>query len=430
MYTKYFGLRKRPFDILPDSEFLFLSEQHKIAINNIKFAILNRDSFVVVTGHVGVGKTTILKKIYAELGNSIELARLTHTTLSPVELIQAILLAFSQPAESNSRVHLLEQLRLFLQQRYDQNKPVVIAVDEAQNLSPEALEELRLLTCIDADGRRLLTIVLMGQPLLNSILETDRMANLRQRTRLRQQLDNLNAYETLEYVRHRLAIVGGDLDRIFAPGTVRNVFNVTAGNPRLINTLCDTTLIGCAVNKAEKVTNEILRAVLDELDWKLPWTSDKGERSNTNGQAREKITMLLYLKGAHSRTVTLDTLPFLIGQDHSNNLSIGDSRVKRRHAVIFLANGRFAIETMAKGNELTVNGVSVQSQVLTPGDVIGIGSSHLVLHSFGSKIPNFANNGWQPQTPSSSNVPGIRDSEFELLPEKPTSTRFADGSHG
>jgi type II secretory pathway predicted ATPase ExeA len=397
MYTQYFGLRKRPFDILPDSEFLFLSEQHKTAIDNIKFAILNRDSFVVVTGQVGVGKTTILKKIYKELGDSIEIARLTHTTLSPAELIQAILIAFHQQIETSSRVHLLEQLRLFLQQRYDQDTPVVIAVDEAQNLSPEALEELRLLTCIDADGRRLLTIVLIGQPRLNWILETDRMSNLRQRTRLRQHLENLSVHETFDYVRHRLAVVGGDLDRIFAPGTARIVYNVTAGNPRLINTLCDTALIGCAVRKADKITHEILREVLEELDWKLPWSNQGSTNYKMATRTGPPERLLLFQNGAHTRSISLDTLPFLIGRDRSNNLSIQDSRVRRRHAVIFSSEGKIAIERLSRSNILTINNLPIRKRLLKPNDLISIGSSRIFLLFKTSPLAEFHSVSTSPQ---------------------------------
>jgi type II secretory pathway predicted ATPase ExeA len=357
-----------------------LSGQHKRAIANVKFAIMNRDSFVVITGEIGIGKTTILNKIYSDLGDSLLLARLAHTTLSPVELLQATLLAFQQPVETNQKLFLLEQIRLFLIEQYHQNNHVIIAIDEAQNLCVNTLEELRLLTCIDSNDRKLLTVVLVGQPDLNDLIDLDRLANLRQRTRLRQHLDSLTAADTMKYLRHRLAVAGGSFDNLFAPGTANLIYRVTLGNPRLINTLCDTAMMACAVEKTKTVTHEILQEALYELDWKFSATAVAQNSADTDVGEKKSMRFAVYTEDGYEFSVLIETVPFTIGSDTSNNLCVVDDAVLPHYAVINEIRSKPAIESFCTDNRLLINGRPKITHFLESGDVIDIGSYQIVFH--------------------------------------------------
>ena len=155
MYEEYFGLSCRPFDLSPDPNFLFMTPQHARAVANIKFALMNRDSFVIISGEIGIGKTTVLNSVLEDLGRDFVTAKLTHTTLSHIELLQALLSAFGMPMYTKKKVLMLDTLREFFLQKNKEGKHVVIVVDEAQNLSAPALEELRLLSCIDTADRKI-----------------------------------------------------------------------------------------------------------------------------------------------------------------------------------------------------------------------------------------------------------------------------------
>ncbi len=268
MYEGYFHLTGRPFDLAPDPRFLYLTAQHGRAAANVRFALMNHDSFVVITGEIGTGKTTILNAALDELGPQYVAARLVHTTLTDVELLQALLSEFGIPNYGTRKVRLLDTLRTYFLEQHAAGKHVVIIVDEAQHLSSAALEELRLLSCIDAHDRRIVSIVLTGQPSLDDVLNVPGLAQLRQRTRLRQRLRPMTETETAEYIRHRLKVVGGNADDLFDPQAVAEIHRLCLGIPRLINTLCDTALTACMVSGEFRVTVETLAQVVEELGWR------------------------------------------------------------------------------------------------------------------------------------------------------------------
>ena len=253
MHDYFFQLTCRPFDLAPDPKFLFMTAQHARAAANVRFALLNHDSFVVITGEIGTGKTTVLNAALRQLGPQYVTARLVHTTLSDIELLQALLSEFGLPDYRPEKVRLLDALRAFFLEQHLAGRHVVIIVDEAQHLSPLSLEELRLLSCIDSQDRRIVSIVLMGQPSLDDALDDPSLIQLRQRARLRQRLGPLNEAETADYIRHRLRVAGGNADQIFAPDTYAEIHRLTQGIPRLINTLCDTALTACMVDQKPRV---------------------------------------------------------------------------------------------------------------------------------------------------------------------------------
>ncbi len=384
MYIDYFGLTRRPFAILPDSHFLYLSEQHARAIANIKFALANKDSFVVITGEIGVGKTTILNSVLATLDNTIVMARITHTSLSPTELLQAVLLTFDLPIENDGKVLLFDRIRQFLLEQYAKGKHVVIAVDEAQNLGSLALEELRLLTCIEADTKELLTVVLMGQPALSDLINSEALHNLRQRTRLRQHLWRLNFDETIEYLKHRLSVAGGDYEKIFERDAVQLIHDVTLGTPRLINTLCDTTMTAVALRETGSVTAECVHEVLEELGWKE--NSAPPNDAVKMPASSNMPTLAVYRDGQLMDQVTVVHPLFAIGRSSSNHLQLDDRGTGRRHAIISFENGHYNIEDFDSRNRTYHNGkrCGVRPVALISGDQIAIGNYELVFREASS----------------------------------------------
>lgn len=380
MHTDYFGLRRRPFQILPDSEFLYLSEQHAQAIANIKFALANKDCFVVITGEIGVGKTTILNNVLKSLDHDVEMVRLTHTSLSPVELLQAVLLAFDQPVKHDSKVLLFDDIRKFLLEKYAAGKQVVIAVDEAQNLGSAALEELRLLTCIDADTKELLTVVLMGQPTLSDLINSEALHNLRQRTRLRQHLRRLTSSETVDYLKHRLSVAGGDYDEIFDHSAVELIHQATLGTPRLINTLCDTALTATAIHDGKRVTEACVQEVLDELGWRISHISTFD--GNFGGEV-EFPSLLVYFEGQLLSQSVCKPPIVVIGRCSSNHVVIQDKSISRRHALIAYDDGQFRVEDLNSMNGTFINSkrCSGRPYVLKSGDRLTLGYYSLVFRN-------------------------------------------------
>jgi len=383
MHDYFFQLSCRPFDLAPDPRFLFMSEQHRRAAANVRFALMNHDSFVIITGEIGSGKTTVLNAALQQVGPQFVTARIVHTTLTDIELLQALLSQFGIPNYRKNKVRLLDELRAFFLEQHMAGRHVVIIVDEAQHLSSLALEELRLLSCIDAHDRRIVSIVLMGQPALDDVLDDPSLMQLRQRTRLRQRLGPLNAAETAQYIRHRLEVAGGNADAIFEPETFAEIYRLTSGTPRLINTLCDTALTACMVEKRYTVDLQTLASVVEELGWRWADSDGRRERGADEPQAGEPAKpaaalLQVYCAGKLLRNVEMGSVPFSIGRGPGNQLVIDEPAVSRRHALIDATQGGYVIEDLNSRNGLLVNGQRHEVAVLRSGDVIGIGSVRLV----------------------------------------------------
>jgi len=377
MYEQYFDLDCRPFDISPDPKFLFMTEQHSRAVANIKFALMNRDSFVIITGEIGIGKTTVLNAVLDELGPEYVTAKLTHTTLSHIELLQALLSEFGMPNYSKKKVLLLDTLRNFFLDKNKQGKHIVIIVDEAQNLSAPALEELRLLSCIDTADRKIVSIVLTGQRGLDDVVDSPGLRQLRQRARLRQRLEALSEEDTTEYIQHRLAVAGGNIKKMFNAEALKEIHRLAFGIPRLINTLCDTALMSCMVEENKKVTLETVDTVVQELRWQ--WFEDRDQekllpKNTGEGHTNEKsVTLTVFRAGQFVEQTIADHFPFVIGRSNANDLVIIDKEVSRRHALIDCISGIYVIEDLNSKNGTLVNRKKRSRALLRPGDTITLG---------------------------------------------------------
>jgi type II secretory pathway predicted ATPase ExeA/pSer/pThr/pTyr-binding forkhead associated (FHA) protein len=388
MYEKHFGLTCRPFDLAPDPRFIYMTPQHSRAVANVKFALLNGDSFVIITGEIGIGKTTVLNKVLEELGPHFVTAKLTHTTLSHIELLQALLSEFGMPIYKKKKVLLLDTLRAFFLKTHQEGKHIVIIVDEAQNLTGPALEELRLLSCIDTADRKIISIVLTGQPNLDDLIDAPGLTQLRQRARLRQRLEALNEEETVDYLRHRLTIAGGELDNVFEPQAAKDVYRLTQGIPRLINTLCDTALTACMVNDIPKVTLEVIDEVIHELRWQ--WFEECENQDDRTRQVQPasqqkgrtpRVMLMVYKSGQFVEQVQASQFPFVIGRSNANDLVIIDKEVSRRHALIDCIGGIYVVEDLNSKNGILVNRKRRPRALLRSGDIITFGQMDVVFYS-------------------------------------------------
>src|SRR5512147_2624751 len=243
MYTEQFRLRELPFRLSPDPEFLYLSKNHSRAKAYMESTIWFTDGFVVITGEIGSGKTTLIETFLRELEKDVVVAQINQTQVSAVEFLQAVLVQFGFSPFKMKKAELIATLNSFLIEQYGAGRKVLLIVDEAQNLSLRVLEEIRLLSGVETTKEKVLRIILAGQPELNTKLDSDDLAQLKQRVRLRFHLTPLSEQDTIAYVRHRLDVAGAAGRQIFEPETFPEIFRYTGGTPRLINTLCDTALL-------------------------------------------------------------------------------------------------------------------------------------------------------------------------------------------
>lgn len=267
MYTAYFGLEEPPFRLTPDVDYMFMSRGHQRAKAYIDYALVSKDGFVVITGDIGSGKTMLLRKVLSEDHDSTVLVHIDQTQLTSVEFLQFILQDLTGEAGSGNKVELLQRLKKCLEEADMQGLRVVVCVDEAQVLSREVLEELRLLSALEARKDALISIILMGQPELWTLLETPEQEQLRQRVRLHLHLKGLEPDEARAYVLHRLSVAGsGNPEELLSNDAWDAIYKYTGGVPRLINVLCDMAFLRAFVQQKKQVDAEVVVAAAQERD--------------------------------------------------------------------------------------------------------------------------------------------------------------------
>lgn len=242
MYESFYGFREKPFSLLPDPAFLFLSEKHRLALTMLQYGIVNQAGFTVVTGEIGSGKTTLIRQVLAEVSDDVTIGLVSNTHRNFGELMQWVLLAFGLEYREKKKIELYQTLAAFIVKEYAQDRRTVLIIDEAQNLSPEALEELRMMSNINADKDQVLQLILVGQPGLRETLRLAELQQFAQRVAVDYTLRALNLEETWNYIRHRLKLAGGDAG-LFETKACAAVYYYTGGIPRLVNVLCDTALV-------------------------------------------------------------------------------------------------------------------------------------------------------------------------------------------
>mgnify|MGYP001544291988 CR=1 FL=1 len=379
MYEQHFGLEKRPFDQTPDSEFLYLSDQHGFALASMKFAIAKRDAFVIVTGDVGSGKTTLINRLLSEVDDNIAVSRVNHTQLTDVELLQLILAEFGIRAFDKPKAELLYMLRDFVHEQYEAGRQVLFVIDEAQNLKRKVLEELRLLSTMETEKEKQVTILLVGQPQLDKLVDHRSLEQLRQRCRLRLRLQPLPEEDAEAYLRHRLEVAGGDFEQIFEPESVPEIYRQSCGIPRLINTLCDTALTACVVQDAPRITVGIIEEVVHELGWRRTQTLDDSRAKTMSRKSALQLTVRA--KGGEEAEYVLNEPNAIIGRSRDCDVTLKTAFASRRHAILSREGALWSVSDLNSTNGLKVNGQRVHNHVLADGDVIQIGNHEILCHT-------------------------------------------------
>ncbi|MGK5034568.1 AAA family ATPase [Janthinobacterium sp. LB3P118] len=267
MYTHYFQLKQSPFSIAPDPRYLFMSERHREALAHLLYGVGSGGGFVLLTGEIGAGKTTVCRCFMEQIPENCQLAYIFNPKLSVEELLLSICEEFRIPVAPGvaSVKGYVDVINAHLLASHAQGKNNVLIIDEAQNLSAAVLEQLRLLTNLETSERKLLQIILIGQPELRVMLARPELEQLAQRVIARYHLGSLTAEETASYIRHRLAVAGSTAQTPFAPRLMAQIHALSHGVPRRINLLCDRALLGAYVENQPQVTRQILRRAAEEV---------------------------------------------------------------------------------------------------------------------------------------------------------------------
>lgn len=278
VYLNYFGLSEASFSITPDPQYLFLSEQHREALAHLLYGAGENGGFVMLTGEVGTGKTTICRAFLEQTPVEVDVALVLNPAMTAIELMHAICQEFglAVPAANVSIKGLVDRLNAFLLDAHARGRHPVLMIDEAQNLCPRVLEQVRLLTNLETSKHKLLQIFLIGQPELREVLASPELRQLNQRITARFHLSPLSARETAAYVDHRIAIAGVERP-LFTAAALREVYRRSRGVPRLINLICDRSLLGAAVTRRMQVSPAIVRRAAREL-LGAPRPAPKGRR--------------------------------------------------------------------------------------------------------------------------------------------------------
>jgi len=385
MYCELFELTESPFRLTPDPQFLYASKQHARAKAYMESSVWLADGFVVITGEIGSGKTTLIESFLEELPDNVVLAQINQTQLTPVEFLQALLVEFGFKPFKAKKIELLAMLKEYMIEQYAAGKVLLLVVDEAQNLSRRVLEEVRLLSGIESQKEKLLRIILAGQPELASKLDSPRLEQLSQRVRLRFHLGALSKRETREYIEHRLEVAGAKGRKLIEDDAYDMIFRYSGGIPRLVNILCDTAMLCAFAEEQTLITDQTVMTAVDELQW-LSYVDrrrngaalhDTGTFSRPQGRtARFEL-----LQG--NRPVSDYELPLgriIIGRTPDNDLQIESKFISRHHAQVTTTAEGSLVEDLNSTNGLFIGSKRVKQHQLQDGDVIQLGEHKLVYH--------------------------------------------------
>lgn len=276
MYEEFFHLKAKPFELVPNPTFLYMSNTHKKAMHYLYYGIKEKAGFILLTGEVGSGKTTLISDLIKRVDPTVTLARVFNTKVNSDQLLAMINDDFGLDVKEKDKILLLKDLNDFLIEQHIKGHNAVLIIDEAQNLKPDLLEDIRMLSNLETDTAKLLQIVLVGQPELRDILSKPEMRQLRQRISISCRILPLNRKETEEYIFHRLEIAGNREAVVFADGCMDIIYGQCKGIPRLVNIICDFILVTAFIEEQTMIDTAMLRDIVADLDFeKLYWGSQK-----------------------------------------------------------------------------------------------------------------------------------------------------------
>jgi len=266
MYREFFGLKEKPFNVTSDPNFLFLSRVHKEAFAHLIYGIKERKGFLEITGEVGAGKTTLCRALLNQLDKNTKSAFIFNSNLPELQLLQSVLEDYGLDIERKNKVSMLRQLNNFLIEELSRGNNVILIIDEAQNLKPSVLEEIRMLSNLETDKEKLFQIILVGQPELKEKLNSPELKQLKQRIAVRFHITALEKDEIEMYINHRLAVAGSTGQIQFSADAVEFIYKYSGGIPRLINVICDKALLAAYVMEVRNITLPIVENSVNELE--------------------------------------------------------------------------------------------------------------------------------------------------------------------
>jgi len=388
MYLEPFKLKELPFRLSPDPQFLYLSKQHARAKAYMESTIWFTDGFVVITGEIGSGKTTLIESFLKEVPADVVVAQINQTQVSAIDFLQAVLVQFGFSPFKMRKGELISTLNSFLIEQYAAGRKVLLIVDEAQNLSMRVLEEIRMLSGVETTKEKVLRIILAGQPELNHKLDDPALEQLAQRVRLRFHLQNLTEAETQSYIQHRLDVAGAGDRELFTPDTYPEIFRYTGGVPRLVNTLCDTAMMAAYTADRGIVTHEDIASAVAELQWAEyearphRYRTEEPQPALRAAPARVGDRVLGHvLVAADGRTVQEVPLRLgrvIIGRTPDNDVQIDSRFISRHHCQVITTLHSCVIEDLNSTNGIYVKSNRVRRHHLNDGDVVLVGKHELI----------------------------------------------------
>ena len=266
MYLKFYKLTEKPFSVTADPNFLYLSKKHKEAISHMQYGIQERMGFLEITGEIGAGKTTVCKALMNQMDQHTKTAFILNGNLSEIQLLQAIIEDLGIQVKTKNKITMLNELNKFLLEQLRHRNNVVLIIDEAQNLKPGLLEQVRLLSNLETEKEKLLQIILVGQPELKEKLASPELKQLRQRIAIRYHISPLSTHEVECYISHRLKVAGCNNGNIFQKDALEEIFKFSGGIPRLINILCDKSLLAGYASDKKTIDSYIVKKCAKEIE--------------------------------------------------------------------------------------------------------------------------------------------------------------------
>jgi len=420
MYLEPFKLKQLPFRLSPDPQFLYLSKQHARAKAYMESTIWFTDGFVVITGEIGSGKTTLIESFLKEVPADVVVAQINQTQVTAIDFLQTVLVQFGFSPFKMRKGELLSTLNNFLIEQYAAGRKVLLIVDEAQNLSMRVLEEIRMLSGVETTKEKVLRIILAGQPELATKLDAPSLEQLTQRVRLRFHLQTLSEAESQAYVQHRLEVAGAGDRELFAPDTYSEIFRYSGGVPRLINTLCDTAMMAAFTADRGVVSRADIASAVEELQWveyaarprrhavETPVTATAHSSAGLRTATPTLGQLLVAADGRTVQEVPLRLGRLIIGRTRDNDVQIDSRFISRHHCQVITTLHSCVIEDLNSTNGIYVKSNRVRRHYLNDGDVVLVGKHELIYVD--ERAP-------RARAALTDTVPGLRPLVVERSPE-------------